>query len=159
MEKTKLMTYRELSEALGIKIDSAKALRRRKKWSLSLSNSSRESLVNVPLEFLDEERQGTHVSSDITTDKNHDLHANVISQIASAHETIGELKLKLSLALELNKTIDGIEEENYRLKSENENKDTVIKTISDELKLKNEEYIALKILLTRKKNWWSYFIK
>jgi len=154
------MTYRELSDVLGIKIDSAKALRRRRKWKLSISNSSRESLVNVPESYLETIQStvtmdspiATDVTTYVTTEDNDKLRFELIEQIALAHESIGELKLKLSISEALNEKLGDIENENTILKKDRE------KQISAmfEMKFRIKELERAQETHMKKKKWWHF---
>ncbi len=156
MDKVKLMTYREISDLLRIKIESAKALRRRKNWTLSKSNSGRENLVAVPLDFIDRIGSIDHEDSPVTGDMTGDVTSDLIEKITQAHQTIGELQFKLKAAELKNKEFDEIQRENNKLVVNNQIGEMKISNLQDTLNDKKAELEGLKneYIEYRKMSFW-----
>jgi septal ring factor EnvC (AmiA/AmiB activator) len=156
MEQIKLMTYREISEALGIKIESAKAMRRRKNWKVVRPNSSKESLVEVPLSSLETELRPSRDTDDVTSNNSSDISAALIAQITAAHEIIGSLKLELKQARKLNENISQMEAEITDFKTALKERNEHIMDLEKELeKLRQQNDIPESVLSKIKKLWFS----
>jgi len=108
MDDKKLITYKELSELLNIKVESAKALRRRHNWRVVPANQGREFLVEVPISFLNEiENRTGDMRGDLSTDVITDMAGqsdvdmtpyaatNMLDRFAAVYKEVGELQARL----------------------------------------------------------------
>lgn len=108
MDDKRLITYKELSELLNIKVESAKALRRRHNWRVVPANQGREFLVEVPISFLNEIENRTadmrgDISGDVSTemtgqgdgDMTPYVTTNMLDRFAAVYKEIGELQARL----------------------------------------------------------------
>lgn len=111
MNNVKLLSYKELAALLNIKVESAKALRRRRNWRILPANQGRSYLVEVPLSFISELDNGTtdmsaditaHVSVDDTPALSADMTPHVspadLDRFEKAYREIGELQARLHVA-------------------------------------------------------------
>lgn len=111
MNDIKLLSYKELSLLLNIKVESAKALRRRRNWRIIPANQGREYLVEVPTSFLAEFDDRTadmtsYVTPNLTTDGTAVLSDDVTPYVSPAdfdrferaYRELGELQARLHVA-------------------------------------------------------------
>ncbi|HFF3720365.1 TPA: hypothetical protein ACGCM7_005450 [Klebsiella pneumoniae] len=107
MDDKRLITYKELSELLNIKVESAKALRRRHNWRVVPANQGREFLVEVPLSFLNEiENRTADMRGDLSSDVSADMTGqgdgfmppHMLDRFEAVYKEIGELQARLTYA-------------------------------------------------------------
>lgn len=111
MNDVKLLSYKELAMLLNIKVESAKALRRRRNWRIIPANQGREFLVEVPISFLSEFDDRTtdvtsYVTPNVTTNGTAAISADVTPHVSpadfdrfeKAYRELGELQARLHVA-------------------------------------------------------------
>lgn len=84
---TKLLTYRELADALGVKIDSARRTARRKAWRREAGNDG-QARVHVPIEALPDP---TDSPQDCPTDSPEDDARAIVPVLEAQIEGLKEL--------------------------------------------------------------------
>lgn len=95
MNDVKLLSYKELSLLLNIKVESAKALRRRRNWRIIPANQGREYLVEVPTSFLAEFDDRT---ADVISYVTPHVSPADFDRFERVYRELGELQARLHVA-------------------------------------------------------------
>jgi hypothetical protein len=166
---TRLVTYAELAETLGIAVDSAKRLARRRRWQKQPGNDGL-ARVAVPLERLVRPDVPADVSADvpevvpadIPEDGRGDVGA-VIRALEQHNETLKDMLSKAEAAMERERErADGASDRARLAEAEAASvpalKDTVaaLKTALESEKIRVGELRAERDQLNARRSWWPF---